>query len=235
MADFEVLDTLAKLPHFRSLRPDLLERIAAGSHRIRLRGGEVVFREGEPCEGFFAVRRGVVQLSRTDPDGKPRVIHHLGAGRTFAEAALLTMKVYPATATALTTPTELIRIRGESFLQLFRGNTDLAAAMVSSLSVWLAQLVERVEELSLVTSSARLARYLLRLPASGPAGRLAVQLPLPKKDLAAHLATTPENLSRLLRRWHDAGWIESQRRAVVLLDTTRLLAIADGDERAAAD
>jgi CRP/FNR family transcriptional regulator len=71
----------------------------------------------------------------------------------------------------------------------------------------------------------------LKLPARGPAERPVIDLPLSKKDLARHLAITPETLSRLLRRWQDRGVITSDRRSITVLDSRVLLAISDGDER----
>ena len=232
MPDPTLADHLAALPHFALLARDLLERVASASRARALAAGEVLFREGEACRSFFAIRAGRVKLSRSTPDGREQVVHHLGAGQTFAEAALLAFGRFPASATATETPTEVIEIGGERFLALFRENDRLAAAMVASLSMRLLSLVERVEELSLVSAGSRLARYLLRQPARGPSGMPRVELPMPKKDLAAHLSMTPETLSRLLRRWRDMALARPERGAVTLLDPARLLRIADGETEA---
>lgn len=56
--------------------------------------------------------------------------------------------------------------------------------------------------------SSRLADYLLSLPGKpGPQGAIGVILPLAKKDVASFLSTTPESLSRQLRRLTDSGVI----------------------------
>ncbi len=51
----EVQSFLAHLPLFQGLRPDELERLAAGSTLRRLRRGETLFRQGEQSSGFHAV------------------------------------------------------------------------------------------------------------------------------------------------------------------------------------
>ena len=48
-----------------------------------------------------------------------------------------------------------------------------------------------------------------------------------RKDLAAVLAITPEHLSRLLRRWADAGLVRPQGRTITLLAPRVLSAIAE--------
>ena len=231
MFDATIAAELRFLPHFRALPADLLQALATGARRRTLAAGEVVFSEGEPARAFYVVRQGTVKVYRISADGREQVLHHLGEGRTFAEAAVLTMPVYPAHAVAVTGGTELIEIGAERFLALFRTDPRLAAAMVSSLSMWLISLTERVEELAVASATARLAHYLLRLPSKLAQGPLVLELPFAKKDLAAHLAITPETLSRLLRRWQDAGLLRTEGRRFEILDERLLVAIADRDEK----
>lgn len=218
---------LALMPHFRGLSADLLERLAAGSRVLQLSCEERLFSQGEPARGFFFVRTGAVRLFRETADGREQVLQTVHAGRSFAEAALLDLGRFPVHARAIEEPTEVIEVGASTFMRLFREDARLAAAMVSSLSMWLHSLVERVEELQIASAPARLARYLLRLSAREDGQHLLVRLPMAKKDLAAHLAIVPETLSRLLRRWQDQGLIEQRGKDLALLDPRVLIAIAD--------
>ena len=231
MSSATIAADLRFLPHFRGLPDDLLQALAQGSRRRTFAAGEPVFHEGEPARAFYLVRAGTVKVYRLSADGREQVLHHLGEGRTFAEAAVLTMPAYPAHAVAVADGTELIEIGAERFLALFRNDPRLAAVMVSALSMWLIGLTERVEELSVASATARLAHYLLRLPSKPEGKGLALELPFAKKDLAAHLAITPETLSRLLRRWQDAGLLRNDGRRFEILDERLLVAIADRDEK----
>lgn len=231
MTESSIAADLRFLPHFRALPDDLLQSIAAGSRRVTLEAGQTVFAEGEPVRAFYLVRSGAVKVYRISADGREQVLHHLGEGRTFAEAAVLTMATYPAHAVAIAPVTSLVEIGAQRFLALFREDPRLAAAMVSSLSMWLIGLAERVEELSVASATARLAHYLLRLPSRIEKGVTTLDLPFAKKDLAAHLAITPETLSRLLRRWQDAGLVRGHGRTLEILDERLLVAVADRDEK----
>jgi len=232
MTDAELIADLGLLPHFRGLPADLMESLAAGTKRRSFSAGQVIFSEGEPPRAFYCVRRGAVKVYRLSPDGREQVLHHLGEGRTFAEAAVLSMRAYPAHAVAVEAETELIEVGAERFLHLFRGEPRLAAAMVSSLSMWLINLTERIEELSVASAAARFAHYLLRLPSRVEGQLVVLQLPMAKKELAAHLAITPETLSRLLRRWQDTGVLRCDGRRLEVLDERLLEAIADRDLQA---
>ncbi len=225
------LEVLREMPHFRALDHDLVTEIARGCKIGRHASGELLFTQGDPCRAFYFVHSGAVRVFRTGNDGREQVLHHVRAGQSFAEAALLSTGRFPASAIT-TAETELAEIGGDVFLRLFRTDSRLAAAMVSSLCMWMHELVERIEELSVASAGARLARYLLRLPASGDEQPLTVELPMPKKDLAAHLAITPETLSRLLRRWHDQSVIRSAGKSVSVIDARVLIAIADREDDA---
>jgi CRP-like cAMP-binding protein len=217
---------LARLPHFRALSRELVERIAANTAERTLEAEQALFGEGEPARAFFAVVEGRIRVYRVAADGHEQVLHHLHAGQSFAEAALLSMGRYPAHARALT-PTRVLEIGGQTFVAMLRDEPGVSVAMVSSLCMWLLKLAERVEELSIASAPARLAHYLLRLPTRSASGQAEIELPMAKKDLAAHLAITPETLSRLLRRWHDTGVIESRAKSVVVLEPRVLIGIAD--------
>jgi len=221
-----VHETLRDLPLFEALDEATLRRLAAGSRLVRARRGEALVQEGRSCDSFFAVRKGAVRVYRVAADGRTQVLHRLGPGQTFAEAAVLTMGTYPANAEATRDGTEVVEIGAATFLRLFDEDPRLPRTMVASLSGWLRRLLARVEELSVASAGARLARYLLDLPARDVGGGLEVRLPVSKREVAERLAITPETLSRQLRRWHDAGVVTSERSRLVLLQPETLLAIA---------
>jgi CRP/FNR family transcriptional regulator len=185
-------------------------------------------RENDPCRGFFVVARGGARVFRLSPEGRQQVLHHLRAGHAFAEAALLDLGYYPASGEATETPTRIVEVKGRPFLELFRSDDQLAAAMVGSLCIWLQRLIARVDELSVASAGARLAHHLVQLPGRGSGEEVEVELPMSKKDLAAHLSITPETLSRLLRRWRERGILRSEGRRLVILDSDTLQAVADG-------
>lgn len=221
---------LRALPHFRGVSNESLARVAAACTSRKLRAGEPVFREGETCRAFFAVVTGGAVVFRSGEDGRRQILHRIKPGMSFAEAAALTMKIYPASAEATVDDTEIIAIDGKRILGEFQADPSLAGAMVGSLCMWLMRLVERVDELSAASAGARLARHLLRLPASGAGADLRIELPMAKKDLAAHLAITPETLSRLLKRWGDRGIVDNEGKTLVIKDPESLETIATGAE-----
>jgi CRP/FNR family transcriptional regulator len=221
-----ILETLRRLPHFAGLDDETLERLTDASRLLRPEPGSLIVHEGEPCRAFFAVRKGAVRVFRVAPDGKVQVLHRLGPGHSFAEAAVLNMGSYPASAEAVEDGTEVVEIGAATFLALFETDRRMPRVMISSLCKFLRVLLGRVEELSVLSAGARLARYLLDLPARDVERGLEIDLPTSKREIAERLGITPETLSRQLRRWHDQEVIVSERGRVVLLKPDTLLSIA---------
>ena len=222
----EITDSLHALPHFRGLERELVERIAAVCRERTYRPPASIFRQEDPCRGFFVIRRGRVRLFTSTPDGREQVVHSLREGQSFAEAALFNLGVFPVHAEPVADPTVLIEVNGPAFLELFYSERRIAAAMVGSLCQRLLSLVQRVDELSAASAGARLARHILRMPSHG--SPITVELATSKKDLAHLLSITPETLSRLLRTWREEGVLAAEGRRLVLHDVARLAAIADG-------
>lgn len=221
--------TLKRLPHFRLIDSRRLEKIAAHARTRSCKSGDPIFFEREPAKAFFVVIRGGVKLYRLSPDGRERVVHVLGPGHAFAEAAVLNFGFYPVNGVATETPTEILEIPAEPIQKMMHEEEGFAGAMVGSLCMRLLELVERVEELSSASAAARLARHLIKLPATGTPAQPVVMLPIAKKDLAAQLGIAPETLSRVLRQWEDLHLIESNQRTIVLREPGRLLEIAEGE------
>lgn len=224
----ELAARLQQFPLLSGLPAEAVRKLAAAAHVRRFAAGETLFRQGDPARAFYAVLAGGVRVVRLLPDGRDRVLHRLRAGQTFAEAAVLSMPTFPATAIATAGGAEVAEVPAREFIALVENEPGTAKAMIASLAGWLVHLVGRVEELTALSADARLARWLLDAPSHSVAGGFEVTLSLAKKDLAAHLGITPETLSRVLRRWTDQGIVRSKGPSVTILAAEDLVSIADG-------
>jgi CRP-like cAMP-binding protein len=77
----ETLDELiAHAPVFAGLGPDDLTLIAGCAQNVGFDDGELLFREGEPADTFYVVRRGRVSLELHTPERGGLVIDTVEAG-----------------------------------------------------------------------------------------------------------------------------------------------------------
>lgn len=204
---------------FSGLGPKELASLSGIAEPRTYSRGRDIFFAGEPAQGFFSVASGKVRIYQTSLAGKEHILHVFGPGEVFAEVAVFSGGVYPASAQAMEDGDCLFFPR-DRFRRLLAEDPDLAMNMLGLLSLRLRQLVKKLEDISLREVPARLAAHLLLLRAGS--GDRALPLDLPKGQLAAYLGTIPETLSRVLRRFSDEGIIALAGNSVEILDPGRL-------------
>jgi CRP/FNR family transcriptional regulator len=214
---------VAAIGLFSGLGPRELAALAGIAEVRSYARGQDIFFSGDPAMGFFSVASGKVRIYQTSLAGKEHILHVFGPGEVFAEVAVFSGGVYPASAQVLEDGEYLFFPR-ERFRKLLADDPDLAMNMLGLLSIRLRQLVKKLEDLSLREVPARLAAHLLLLGAESKKRMLS--LDLPKGQLAAYLGTIPETLSRVLRRFADDGIIAVSGHAIEILDPARLEAQA---------
>jgi MFS family permease len=107
---------LAGLPVLRHASPAAIEAIAAESSRQLVEPGEVVIRQGDETDHFYAIVEGQMDVTVRHTDGTIDHVRTMGPGVGFGELGLLHGTPRTATVTAATAAT-LVRVPGESFLR----------------------------------------------------------------------------------------------------------------------
>jgi CRP/FNR family transcriptional regulator len=212
---------------FSDLAPDQLRKVQAILRFYTLERREVLFRQGDPVLGMFFVLSGKLKLYKLSADGKEHILHVVGPGQGFAEAAVFMDGGYPAFAEALQNSHVVCMPKAE-FLALLRADPDLSLRIIASLSRHLKRFADRIEDLSLKDVSARFARWLLQTAADKD--RDFWELDITKGALASHLGTVGETLSRTLRKFKEAKVVQVRGRFMKILDRPALERIALGEE-----
>jgi CRP-like cAMP-binding protein len=197
------LDLIRRTPLFGGLDRKVLLTLLEQASVRRVEAGTLLFLQEEPASCFYIILDGWVRLYRETVEGQESTIAVLTRGESFAEATMFLGKTYPVTA-AVVDRARLLIIRAQPFLDRLRENPDLALNMMASMSVHLHRLVRQVEQLTVRSSTERLAEFLLRL-APGRGGSATIELPWDKALVATRLGMRPETLSRSLARLRDLG------------------------------
>jgi len=221
---------LKRCPLFSDLEDREIAEIQAISASKRYPKGTLIFSEDEQALGFFVLISGKVKVYKLSPEGKEQILHIISPGETFAEAALFAGSTYPAFAESLA-ETRALYFSKEGFLNLIRRNPQISLNMIASLSHWLRKFVSLVEELSLKDVSARLSKYLIDLSAKSARSSergIEFELDISKSQLASHLGTISETLSRALRKLRDSKIIEVEGKRITILQREALEDISSG-------
>lgn len=215
-----LLATLRQARMFADLSRDNLAAVADVCSLRALAKGEMLFRQGEPAEGFYVLQAGAISVFTLTPDGREQIICVFRPPETFAEATLATLEAYPANGVALE-PSQVIVVHRAGFRELIRRQPELSLHMLASMSVHLKHLVQTLQDYKGRQVEGRLADWLLR---HAPAGAAEFVLPITKKVLAGQLGVTSETLSRTFARFRDENLLRVEGSRVHLLDPAGLRA-----------
>ena len=188
----------------------------------RLAAGEHLFGHGDAAGQFFLLRYGCVKLYRLSPEGDEKIMRLIHPWQTFAESILfMDTPRYPVSGEAVEAA-ELIAFDRETFLGILRESFATCLAVMAQMTRRIQAHWDEIETLALQNSRYRVVHYLLGLVPANAQGRVSVTLPARKMVIAAHVAVTPETLSRTLRGLCDEGLIEVAGDEVTMIDVATL-------------
>jgi len=195
---------VARVPIFQGLTRAQQEDVARLARPASFAPGDLVYAAGQDNPALLVVHTGSAKISRTDADGNERVLRVLGPGQFTGEAQFLTGHPSDHSVIAVT-ETRMCTFRFTDFASVLEAHPGIAVRMLQGVSQRLDDTERRLAAAISSDVSARLAGYLLSLPAKlGPDGPQ-ITFPLSKKDVASLLDTTPESLSRQLRALRESG------------------------------
>ncbi len=221
----DISTALRESGFFSDASDELAARVARMSKFEQYRKGDLIFAEGNPCDGMYIVVSGAVKVYKIGPDGREHILHVAEPGDTFGEVAMFLGTGYPAYA-GVVKDSLTVFIRRQPLIDLLERSPGLCFEILGSLAAWTHRLVSRLENLTLHDASARLAQYLLGKAKETRDG-LEVALSVPKQTLAAHLGISSETLSRLLNRLEAAGAVVPEGRTIRIPDRPALEEIAE--------
>ena len=96
----KAFDQLSQNRLFAGIESDLLDEIAPSVRVVRLKAGDVIFREGEPGDLLYLVGEGSVKISKSGRGGQQETLGFIQSGNFFGEMALLDGEPRSAMATA---------------------------------------------------------------------------------------------------------------------------------------
>jgi CRP/FNR family transcriptional regulator, dissimilatory nitrate respiration regulator len=194
--------------------------VAAIARRISCKKGQMIFNQGDPGTGLYIVQKGQIKIFKLSADGKEQILHIYGPGNIFGEVPVFQGKNFPAAAMALEL-SRILFIPRDRFIRLITHTPTLGMNMLADLSRRLREFADQVEALSLKEVPERLAGY-IRTLARAQKKEDWITLPISKTQIANLIGTTPETLSRILKKMTDDHLIETKGKHIRILDPDRL-------------
>jgi CRP-like cAMP-binding protein len=213
------VEALRRIPLFASLNPAELAALADRGVEKSFDAGEILFHEGEDCNGIFVLAAGTAKIFKTAASGREMTIAIEPSPGTVAELPLFDGGVYPASVSAVT-DLKTILLQKRDFYQVCRQYPEVSLKMLAVVGRRLRHLVNTLESVTFGSVRQRLARMLLEFSMEGGADSFA--LPFTHQELASRLGTVREVVSRNLGRFQAEGLIKLGERQVSILNRSGL-------------
>lgn len=215
-----ILDGLP-LKEFRLLKREM--------HRMEVKKGKIIYREGGHSKGIYILRKGKVKIYQTNKDGKEQIAYIYRKGEIMGYRPLLCEEPHPVSAVSLE-DCVLSFIPRNSFLQALNDSPVLARRLLTNLSheftVWINKLTAFVQQP--VMERTALALLIINEKYRKEGKELAtVIINLSREDIANYVGTTIETLVRILRHFKDKKIIITKGRKIIIRKPKELEKIAD--------
>ncbi|MFZ5808567.1 MAG: Crp/Fnr family transcriptional regulator [Chloroflexota bacterium] len=219
--------TFSQLAHFTTLPDEVLDQLSKIAVRQTIPAGKVIYWEGEPAEAVYLLEEGWVKATRLSRKGREQAMMVLRPVDLFGDIAVFTEGVYPGTVTAL----EDVTVWSLSARHLQDGINlypDLANAFLRHFAYRVLHYLQLVEDLSLHSVEARLARTLVRYAQSVDDQWVVPRRPWATYDeMAARLGTVRDVLSRALKTLEAKGYLRVEKHGIILLERQLLAEYED--------
>jgi CRP-like cAMP-binding protein len=167
-----------------------------------------IYRQGDPADSVFFIRRGKVKHGVASRQGKEAIIALLGDGDFFGEGCLAGRPLRIGTATAITDCT-LVKIEKTVMARMLHEQHDISEMFLSHLLSRSLRYEEDLIDQLFNSSEKRLARILLLLAHYGKEGRTESVLPrVNQEHLAQMVGTTRSRVSHFMNKFRKLGFVE---------------------------
>ncbi len=213
---------LKAVSYFAKLDDATLASVEQAAIRRVYDAEQVILLEGEPSSGLYIIESGWLKVSKIGVDGREQILQTLGPTEIFNALSVFTDAPNQAAVTALET-SAIWMVRRQVLLKLLEEHPSLARQVIHELAGKVQYLIHMVEDLSLRSVEARLARLLLGQSEgeSVQRRRWATQA-----EIASRLGTVPDVVNRALRKLSEEGMIRVERHQIQILDKEGLKSVA---------
>ena len=208
------IDFLRAVPYFTGLSEEEIGQIDKVVVERSFARGQLLFLDGEPCQGLYLVGTGQVRIFKTSPEGREIVMLIARPGDSFNDAPAFDGGLNLMSASA-SEPSTVYIVPRPALVSLL-GGCAAAAAIVSGLAARLRHLAGVVEDLSFHSVTGRLAKLLLGLAVVE--GKSASVPRITQDEMAAMVGSVRDVIGRVLRVLEKDGAIRIEGHRILVVN-----------------
>jgi len=179
-----------------------------------MESGTTILREGQVCSNVPFVLEGAIRVFKTAESGREITLYRIEAGQSciLSTGCGKALAFFPATVitekatSAAFMPSDMVR-------RLFAEGPSFRDFILEQYSSRMAEVMELVEEVAFRRVDERLAQWIQEQCSANPSGLVVAT----HQELADHVGTSREVVSRILKDWEQRKALEISRGSLKLL------------------
>jgi CRP/FNR family cyclic AMP-dependent transcriptional regulator len=199
-----------------------------GVRRSFPRGAVLMFQH-EPDERVMLLLAGRVKVARVDQDGRELLLSIRDAGDVLGELAFIDGQPRIATVTALDEPVDALVIPGSTFRRHLETTPRVAVVLLGVVTRRFRETTLKRAQFAAVDTMGRLAARIVELAdryGEPTEDGVIVTSPLSQEELAAWTGASRAGVAQALHGLRELGWVQTERRGVLVRDIEALRARA---------
>jgi len=197
--------------YFDELSENILKDVSEHMHLREYQRGDVLFWEGDPCDGLHIIEQGSAKIFKLSPQGRQYIVRILQEGDTFAEVPTFDKGTNPVNVEALETCRVWV-INNQKLHELVMAYPVFAQKVLGNFGKMLRGMVRMVSEMAFYQVTHRLARLIAEMPQEKSAPHWT------QEQIAARLGTVREVVARSIKELERSGAIKVEDRRIQIAD-----------------
>ncbi len=214
---------LARLPAFKRLPADALERLSRAAALRRFAKGQAVFADGDAPRAVYLLKSGLLKAVKYSRREEPVVMELIAPGGLFGMIAVMDRKPYPVSAVCIR-DSEAYEIPARAFEELLKTHADFSRAVYAEVGEHLRQ-SHALRAMAREPAFRRVA-FILNLLSRNMGRDLAVR----REDVAEMSGTTPETVIRTLAEFRRKKIVSSGWKKITVLKPEKLAELYSGSD-----
>lgn len=221
-SELKIMDTehicAVLVPIFSQLDQASLVRVSQITQHRTVKKGTQVFGPMQ-SEQLVILAQGRIKAYQLSADGKEQLLRIMEPGDFEGEKGLFTQQATTVYGEALS-DSIICTLSRADFQTLLLTYPEISLKLLEDAANKMTQLEKQANLMNIESIESRIVTYLLDLVKV--AGQPQIQIPMKLKELATFIGTTPETLSRKLRKLEKQQLIQRQGRKITVLDYENL-------------
>lgn len=201
------INELRNIKYFKKLSEDKIKELSKICNTKVFKKGEIIFYEGDSADFLYYLKNGSVKVFKSQNDLKQIHITKFSSNLLIAEMTMLEEIDYPATVEACSQKVELIEIDLKKFKENFLSDPDVLLEMLKSLTMKISKLMHSIDMETSTNIDIKISKYILENEHTIDS--------IKHKQIASELNTTPETLSRVLKKMQQNDILECTNPIVI--------------------